>query len=263
MNLISNALKFTEKGQIIVRYKQSEFTPGAVCIEIEDTGIGIAGDRTNALFHAFEQADSSITRRFGGTGLGLALSKRLAEALSGSLRLKWTEPGRGSCFELQIPVNGVQASSLPAKDRSSQRSSSLGGAQTASLEGLRVLVAEDSTDNVMLLRIYLGKEGVRLKIAHNGAEAVQMAEAEDFDLILMDIQMPVMDGLEATRRLRSHGFNKPIIALTAHALKEETERSLAAGCDAHLSKPVSRHDLTMVLRAVKTRTFLNRHLSRR
>lgn len=258
MNLVSNALKFTEKGQIVIRYKQSEFISDAVCIEIEDTGIGIAEDRTKALFNAFEQADSSITRRFGGTGLGLALSKRLAEVLGGSLRLKWTELGKGSCFEFQFPVNGTMAP-LGPKDQSSPASTLLVGPPAASLEGLRVLLAEDSSDNVMLLRIYLGKEGVCLAVAHNGAEAVQMAEAEDFDLILMDIQMPVLDGLEATRQLRSHGFNKPIIALTAHALKEETEKSLAAGCDAHLAKPVSRHDLTMVLRAVKAHTFMNRN----
>jgi CheY-like chemotaxis protein len=158
--------------------------------------------------------------------------------------------GKGSCFEFRLPAN--EASAAVEVEVRSDVAPRARLEQSAGLAGLRILVAEDSADNVMLLRAFLKTEGVLLEVARNGAEAVEIAKAKDIDLVLMDVQMPVLDGLEATRRLRSGGFKKPIIALTANALKEQINESLVAGCDAHLSKPVSRGALLSALRAYRS-----------
>ena len=251
-NLIGNAIKFTQAGRIEVRLS---FEKRFLAIEVEDTGLGISSASQRELFRPFHQGDGSITRRFGGTGLGLALSRRLAAALEGSLSLARSEPGKGSCFRLNIEtgdVSGVLFVTSP-KDLSPVRSRpalKVAGARVKKLQGVKLLLAEDSSENETLIRLYLEREGAELTAVRNGQEAVETAASRDFDLVLMDIQMPEMDGLEATRRLRAGGFSKPILALTAHALREEVERSLQAGCDAHLTKPIERSSL---VDAIKTR----------
>jgi CheY-like chemotaxis protein len=205
---------------------------------VEDSGVGIEASKAHKLFRAFSQVDSSISRRFGGTGLGLHLSRRLAEALGGDLVLDWSIAGVGSCFALTIkvgPVSGPFIQSLQDSQRIIAKTSLQ--AMPAN-EQYSVLLAEDSHDNQILIKIFLKKLGARVDVAGNGEEAIRLATSGDYDIILMDMMMPVMDGLEATRRLRSIGYQRPIVALTAHALKEEVEKSIAAGCDLHLTKPI-------------------------
>ncbi|HET9238671.1 MAG TPA: PAS domain S-box protein [Oligoflexus sp.] len=235
LNLLSNAIKFTEKGRIRISLS---FQNEELMLEVEDSGVGIDASKAHKLFRAFSQVDSSISRRFGGTGLGLHLSRRLAEALGGDLVLSWSIPGVGSCFALTIkvgPASGPYIESL----QDSQRIIAKASPQTMPAGGqYSVLLAEDSHDNQILIKIFLKKLGARVDVASNGEEAIRLARSADYDIILMDMMMPVMDGLEATRRLRSTGYRRPIVALTAHALKEEVEKSIAAGCDLHLTKPI-------------------------
>jgi PAS domain S-box-containing protein len=235
LNLLSNAIKFTEKGRIRVSLS---FQNEELMIEVEDSGVGIDAGKAHKLFRAFSQVDSSISRRFGGTGLGLHLSRRLAEALGGDLVLNWSIVGVGSCFALTLkvgPVSGPYIQSL----QDSQRIIAKDSPQAMPAQGqYTVLLAEDSYDNQILIKIFLKKLGARVDIAGNGEEAIRLATSSDYDIILMDMMMPVMDGLEATRRLRAMGYLRPIVALTAHALKEEVEKSIAAGCDLHLTKPI-------------------------
>lgn len=235
LNLIGNAIKFTAEGSVTLKLKMS--TPGILEMEVRDTGIGISKESQGFLFRPFVQADGSITRRFGGTGLGLALSKRFCELLGGSLCLTESEYGRGSCFVARVEALPVEAHPevvVPfAKEENPRK-------LLQSLLGHRILVAEDGLDNQVLLKAYLEKAGALVQIAGNGDEAYQAATKESFDLVLMDIQMPIMDGLQATKKLRQIGYSKPILALTAHAMKEEVARSFEAGCNDHLNKPISR-----------------------
>jgi PAS domain S-box-containing protein len=257
INLVGNSVKFTERGSVEVRLR---FVPsadlaghGSLEIEIADTGIGIKAEAQRNLFQLFGQADSSVTRKYGGTGLGLALSRKLTQALGGDLSLKSSEPGKGSCFTLRVPVGDVTqvrfievpaaaASPVSAPERS-QISGSSKPRRKQKLPGVRVLLAEDSPDNVMLMKVYLEAEGARIAVAHDGFEAIAAASRQEFDVILMDIQMPNLGGLEATRRLRAQNYRKPILAVTAHALKDEINRSIEAGCNDHITKPVGRREL--------------------
>jgi PAS domain S-box-containing protein len=235
LNLLSNAIKFTEKGRILVRLSYQD---KLLRLEVEDSGLGIEEDKAHKLFKAFSQVDSSISRKFGGTGLGLHLSRRLAQALGGELSLDWSIPGRGSSFVLTV-VTGQPSSPLVQSFQDSQRIVSKASPQAAPAGGqCSVLLAEDSYDNQILIKIFLKKLGAQVDIAVNGEEAIRLASSGRYDIVLMDMMMPVMDGLEATRRLRAMGYYKPIVALTAHALKEEVEKSIAAGCDLHLTKPI-------------------------
>jgi CheY-like chemotaxis protein len=236
LNLLSNAIKFTEKGRIVVRLSYAD---QVLQLEVEDTGLGIETDKADKLFRAFSQVDSSISRKYGGTGLGLHLSRRLAQALSGELALSWSIPGCGSCFLLTVATGQPAPHSLIQSFQEIQRKGAKASPVSKPASGqYAVLLAEDSYDNQVLIKIFLKKLGARVELASNGEEAIRMATSGNYDIILMDMMMPVMDGLEATRRLRAMGFRKPIVALTAHALKEEVEKSIAAGCDMHLSKPI-------------------------
>lgn len=237
-NLLGNSAKFTANGFIRTRIGVfSEKSRRSLWIEIEDTGIGISPEQRKNLFRPFEQGDSSVTRRFGGTGLGLVLSRRIAEALGGSLELIRSVPNEGSAFRLTLPLPG---SDIRLEAPVSEIRPSSTAKPEGQLSGVRILLAEDFIDNETLVRAFLRKTGAELEVAHDGQEALEMALAQEYDLVLMDIQMPRMDGLQATRELRGRGFGKPIIAVSAHAMADEIRRSLAAGCQAHLTKPLNR-----------------------
>jgi signal transduction histidine kinase len=232
-NLISNAIKFTDKGEISVEIRQDQ---GKITVRVTDTGIGLSEQQKTALFSDFTQGDSSHTRKYGGTGLGLSLSRKLARLLSGDVKLLSSEAGAGSVFEFSFIAP-------PSVDQSQVLHKKVRNETPTNLSKRKILLAEDSQDNVDLLQAYLRNSGAEIHIATNGAEACTLAKAVDFDLILMDIQMPVMDGFEATELIRKTNSDVPILALTAHALFEQRSRALASGFDGYITKPISRENL--------------------
>ncbi len=256
INLIGNAVKFTEAGEVRVTVRLLKESPGEpkLQIDVTDTGIGMSPEQVSRLFQPFAQADSSTTRKFGGTGLGLTISKRLAIMLGGDIVVH-SVPGKGSTFTVTVGVGSLQGVQF-YNQLSVVRSHSAATAMPSSIKlNGRILLAEDGPDNQRLISFVLRKAGAEVVVAQNGQEAVDLVLAEQanaiatngekkqcrpFDLVLMDVQMPIMDGYEATRRLREEGFTGPIIALTAHAMPQDIQKSLSAGCDLHLSKPIDR-----------------------
>jgi signal transduction histidine kinase/CheY-like chemotaxis protein/HPt (histidine-containing phosphotransfer) domain-containing protein len=244
LNLVGNAVKFTSHGEVrlVVSLVDAPSRP-KLRFDVIDTGIGIAPDKLECVFDAFVQGDSSITREFGGTGLGLAISRRIARALGGEITVQ-SELGRGSVFTATIetgPLDGVSLVS-PASETTSPKPSSH-VARPQDLSPARVLVVEDGVTNRKLLRLILERSGAQVTLAENGEQGVQRALAQPFDVILMDMQMPVMDGYTATRRLREQGLQTPIIALTAHAMAGDERKCLEAGCSNYLSKPIEADQL--------------------
>ncbi|NEV62459.1 PAS domain S-box protein [Thiorhodococcus minor] len=234
-NLLSNAIKFTERGQISLGIERQA---DRLCFCVEDTGIGMTPEQLDNLYHPFEQADGSITRRFGGTGLGLAISKRLVEMMGGDIRAR-SQPDKGTRFDVRMPLRAPRGQ-LGAH-RTTPRAPALAAVGRARLHGLVILVAEDNPANRLVLEELLNGEGCWLVQVENGFEAVERVRqdgAAAFDLVLMDIQMPVMDGLEATGRIRELAPELPIVGLTAHALQSERAQCLNAGMVDHIAKPV-------------------------
>jgi signal transduction histidine kinase/HPt (histidine-containing phosphotransfer) domain-containing protein len=238
VNLLSNAVKFTEKGQVRLRVSSVD---ARHVFEVTDTGIGLTPEQIARLFQPFEQADSSSTRRHGGTGLGLVISRHLAREMGGDITVRST-PGQGSSFTFTV--------TLPeAPTRDTEPGALIGG--TGRLDGLRVLAAEDMEVNRFLLARILEQEDARVQFAEDGAAAVRAVQAQaggaaasaPFDIVLMDLQMPEMDGFEATRRIRQIRPDLPVIGLTAHALPEERARCHAAGMVGHVAKPVDVEEL--------------------
>ncbi|MBC7659569.1 MAG: PAS domain S-box protein [Chitinophagaceae bacterium] len=238
-NVVGNAIKFTRKGsvELCVRYEAEILT-----FRVKDSGRGISPEQAAELFQPFSQADVSTTRKFGGTGLGLVLTKKLCETMGGDFWLEESELGKGSTFIAHLRVAITKDSKMirgsefgfttvPARSRA---------AANRLLEAMRVLVVEDSPDNQLLLRVLLTRAGATVVMASDGAEGVKKALSEEFDVVVMDVQMPRMDGYAAVMDLRAKGFTKPVIALTAHAMKEERERCLAAGYTDFLSKPIDQ-----------------------
>jgi CheY-like chemotaxis protein len=214
-------------------------------VDIIDTGMGIAQEKQQIIFDPFVQADNSIAPLFGGTGLGLAISRSLAELLGGTLSVS-SQIGTGSTFTLVIDAEQPLVGELNFADAAD------GGQRrnvpdVAALRGRRVLIVEDNPLNRKLIRLTFERAGAVVETAENGQAGVEKAEQESFDIVLMDMQMPVMDGFTATSRFRQRGYTGPIIALTAHALPEEREKCLAAGCDAFVSKPIDLDHLKMVV----------------
>ena len=226
-NLLSNAVKFTHEGEIRI---EASWADGCLNMAVTDTGCGIPADRLGQIFNSFEQADVGTTRRYGGTGLGLAISRRLAELMGGTLSVRSVD-GEGSTFTLSLPMTAVETA--PAQP---VRAPEIAG----SLAGRSVLAADDHEVNRRILQLLLEPHGCRLTLVENGAEALEAASGQRFDAILMDMQMPVMDGLEATRRIRAGEVNgaTPVIALTANALDVHRAAWDAAGVHAFLTKPI-------------------------
>ncbi len=270
-NLLSNAVKFTEAGRIDLLLAQGE--GDEVVIEVSDTGIGFGEEAASRLFERFEQADGSITRRYGGTGLGLAISRSLAERMGGALTAR-SRPGEGSTFRLSLPLPRAPAAAPPAAQNTAPARAALcapaphapptapvraaaPAPRPASPTGPRVLLAEDHPVNRRVVELILDAAGVDLTSVENGEQALEALAVDRFDLVLMDMQMPVMDGLTAIRLLREReaaagGARTPVVALTANAMPEHVAASAEAGADAHLSKPISAERLLAAVRTALT-----------
>jgi PAS domain S-box-containing protein len=261
INLVGNAVKFTEHGEVKVLVGLQSKTAETVTLRIAvaDTGIGVPADKQGEVFEPFFQADSSTTRKYGGTGLGLAISRQLVALLGGQLWFE-SEPGKGSTFFLTVPLELVEPRGEEAD---------LG--LTPPRGSLRVLLAEDHPVNQKLAVALLEKEGYTVVTAEDGARAVELFESQEFDLVIMDIQMPNVDGLDATGRIRqlerSAGRHTPIIAMTAHALKGDRERFLVAGLDGYVAKPIQPrllfetiNDVVLRAQALEARRRVTRRL---
>ncbi len=247
LNLIGNAIKFTEKGEIVLDavLVEKNGPTATIRFSISDTGIGIPEEKIDGIFEKFTQADSSTTRKYGGTGLGLAISRRIVELMGGKIWVSSTV-GSGSTFfftaslGLQTEEETRAASIVEATPR--------GQAAADGARPLRILLVDDSEDNRLLIQSFMKRTPFKIDIAENGSAAVEKFKGSDYDIVLMDIQMPVMDGYEATRQIRQWELSKnlkvtPVLALTAYALHGEIRKSRDAGCSGHLTKPVKRSDL--------------------
>lgn len=246
LNLCNNAIKFTESGHVIINVRTQSDGDGLL-FEVNDSGIGISKEQQDVIFKPYRQADSSTTRKFGGTGLGLSLSSLLAKRMGGSLTVV-SELGRGSQFEFYLPSEELPDVQIIFNDDSIpiHHKKSINNISTNALSG-HILLAEDNVDNQELLLIFLRRIGVDVTIVENGKLAIEAIENHDFDLILMDMRMPVMGGIEAVKILRKQGYKKPIIAITANAMLEDRDNCFDAGCNDFLSKPVDALKLTETL----------------
>jgi CheY-like chemotaxis protein len=247
INLAGNAVKFTEGGSVrIVVSLVPSWRSGrpALRIDVVDTGVGIREEVLGRLFQPFSQGDASVSRKFGGTGLGLAISRQVADLLGGELTAQSTF-GQGSTFTLTVPTGDLQGVEMV-----SGCAESVEPHQPArrvpfgkDLAGVRVLLAEDGFDNQQLICTVLRNVGADVEAVENGRLALERAEAQSFDVILMDMSMPEMDGYQAAQALRDRGYQGPILALTANAMSGDGERSRQAGCNEHLTKPIDRSAL--------------------
>lgn len=254
INVMGNAIKFTDRGTITLKVFLDQSTgekdTARLVFEIIDTGPGISTDQVDSIFEPFAQIDSSSTRRFGGTGLGLNLSRQLARILGGDVVLQGSIPGKGSTFRVIIDAGNLDGVSMLEGITQNSLSSKLLKPMTygdTNLSGMRVLLVEDGQDNRFLISHFLRTSGADVESALNGLEGAEMAQNSNYDLILMDIQMPILDGYQATQRLRDEGLETPIVALTAHAMKGEKERCYQVGCNGYLSKPIDAKTLVEVV----------------
>ena len=261
LNIVGNAIKFTESGGVTVTLQWEASIDSAVRswlqIDVTDTGVGMAAEQVNSLFKHFSQTDTSTTRRFGGTGLGLVLAKRLAQALHGDVSLFRTELNRGSTFRIIIdPLCDANPELLENLSLATDKILPTEYYSEQHLAHVRLLLVDDVVDNLVMIRLFLKAVGATVDTTNNGAAAIVKAFEHEFDLILMDIQMPGMDGHQAVKILRQKGFRKPIIALTAHAMREERDRCLTSGFTAYLTKPIAPNTLyDSIRRLVSDRTI--------
>jgi CheY-like chemotaxis protein len=238
LNFLSNAVKFTREGEVVARLSQRvepQTRTGVLRLEVTDTGIGIPTHQIDSVFERFAQADAAVSRRFGGAGLGLAICKHLVEKMEGRIGAE-SQVGRGSTFWFEVPL--PIADILPP--------SPVRAAPQAEFDApLRLLLVEDNAVNRELVCTLLAPFDVVVDTANDGVEGVEAAQRQAYDLILMDVQMPVMDGLTATRRIRAAetGPRAPIIAMTANVLPDQVAKCLAAGMDDHVGKPIDAHRL--------------------
>ena len=252
LNLLGNAIKFTSQGNVTLKTKLTQENSESVMqFSVIDTGIGMSPEEVQHLFEPFTQVDSSITRRFGGTGLGLTLAKQLAQALGGDVYLETSAPGKGSTFVAKIKTGDISNSPmitsftnlLPEPLDFIENTPAKTSQKNSDISDFKVLLVEDSLDNQLLVQSFLEMEGALVDLASDGSEGMQKAEIGSHDLVIMDIQMPVMDGYTAASTLRSNGYKKPIIAFTAHAFEDERERCLKMGFTDFLSKPIKKREL--------------------
>ncbi len=246
LNLIGNAIKFTSTGTVTttLRWVTRSSNKTYLQFAVSDSGMGVAPELRKKIFMPFTQADTSTTRLYGGTGLGLTLSRKLCRALGGDLWLEKSEVGVGSTFIAEFAVDLYEKTNwLTSFSDLKNEFLDFAFSKESQLRGARILLAEDGEDNQLLVQHFLSGEGAEVDIAVNGVEAVEMALSREYDAVLMDIQMPLMDGYDATSRLRQAGYLKPIIAVTAHALTEERLRSFRCGFNDHLTKPLDRRQL--------------------
>jgi signal transduction histidine kinase/CheY-like chemotaxis protein len=251
VNIVGNAVKFTEAGSVSINaqylHAGTETGPTQLVVSVSDTGRGLAKEEQHKLFQPFSQADASMSRKYGGTGLGLNLSQKLARLLGGDLQLTYSEPGRGSVFTFNVKAERAPGSPMLTTYEQSLEAKAPGLAAVpkanAALSGIHILVVDDTADNRSLLTKFLEGAGANVECACDGTEGIQKALSAKYDVVLMDIQMPGLDGLQATTLLRQKSYKGPILALTAHAMKQDKERCLDAGCNDHLTKPVRREQL--------------------
>jgi signal transduction histidine kinase/GAF domain-containing protein/ActR/RegA family two-component response regulator len=258
INLLGNAIKFTERGHVDLAVSSIPCTSGSdltsLRFEVRDTGIGMTEEQLSAIrkFEAFRQADASTSRRFGGTGLGLRISSSLASLLGGGLLVESTA-GEGSVFTLTFATTCAALPDPAAHDdhgKPTDEISDTRSGDAAPLAALRILVADDGPDNRRLVSHFLRRAGARVEVAADGREAVDavLGAQEPFDLVLMDMQMPELDGYDATRQLRRRGFAGPVVALTGNAMDGDEDRCRNAGCDGYLTKPIDRRQLVEQVR---------------
>jgi CheY-like chemotaxis protein/anti-sigma regulatory factor (Ser/Thr protein kinase) len=250
VNLLGNAVKFTERGEvsISVSARLAEEGRHVISFVVRDTGPGIPEEHQARIFDSFNQVDASISRKYGGTGLGLSISKSLAEQMGGAMALE-SEVGVGSTFRFTIRALAVERDSAPPA-----RATGLAEIRTSDIPQMRLMVVDDNAVNRKLLSMTLQRLGIRAALATNGAEALESLSRSAYDVILMDVQMPVMDGLEATRRIRRSypaGAQPRIVAMTAGAFPEDRAHCLEAGMDDYLSKPVNIDELVETLRRIQ------------
>jgi CheY-like chemotaxis protein len=260
-NLVANAIKFTASGKVRMTLGPTADGPDSDMIElvVSDTGIGMSEAQCQSIFEKFVQADSSTTRRFGGTGLGLAICKGLADQMGGTIDVA-SNPGQGTTFTVRLPLAPVIA------DTASPRSPDLitiGGAMTVDGRPVRILAAEDNLTNRLVLKAYLDKLAVDLTMVENGAEAVTAFLNEDYDLVLLDIQMPIKNGEDALSEIRAFERDQgrlptPVVALTANVMADQVNRYAMLGFDAHTEKPLSPEGLERTMRRLLMGTNLRR-----
>ncbi|KAB2824702.1 ATP-binding protein [Aliivibrio finisterrensis] len=240
-NLVGNAVKFTNNGSVCLNISLSD--GGLICFSIKDTGIGIARDITEQFFKPFIQADSSITRQFGGTGLGLSITKRLTELMNGTIEVE-SLIGKGSTFTVKLPLK--EAAPISRKLSINELIPEI------SKQYLSVLVAEDNKANQAVMKLLLERQGHQVTLVKNGVEVIQewSDHNNNYDVILMDVSMPIKDGISATKEIRATGSLIPIVAITGHALREEKKLCIDAGMNDFVSKPIRTKQLKAVLRSL-------------
>ncbi|MBF0184021.1 MAG: MASE1 domain-containing protein [Magnetococcales bacterium] len=245
-NLLGNALKFTMRGEIVLSAQIETTNPRQLAVQVRDTGIGVPPEQLDTIFEPFTQADTGVTRRFTGTGIGLTIARQLIELMSGSLHAS-SQVGVGSCFHITLPLQPCAAANNENNENSMIRRES-----AANPLPVNILLVEDSEDNQILIQAFLKNTPHQIATVSNGEEAVAMVQRQSFDLILMDMQMPIMDGYTATRLIRQWETESaqpsiPIVALTAHALEGDQQKSLDAGCNLHVTKPIKKQKLLEVI----------------
>lgn len=249
INIVGNAVKFTSKGEVQITVTAAADESAAdtykFLVNVKDSGPGLSSEQKERLFQPFMQGDNSVTRKFGGTGLGLVLSKRLIEALSGGIELTQHTLGEGCTFSINFPAKNASQDKTQLTPISETQSFRL---LKSRLDKIKLLLVDDSLDNLLLVKRLLVRSGASVETANDGLEAVEKVLAGDYHLVLMDIQMPRMDGFEAIRTLRSKGCDIPVLALTAHAMLEEKQKSLAAGFSGHLTKPLNFAEMVQMIR---------------
>ncbi len=258
-NILGNAIKFTDSGEVILtatcQIPQNETEPTCLQFFIKDSGPGLTKEQSAKLFLPFSQVSSQDRRKYGGTGLGLALAKRFARMLDGDIELVSSEPGKGSLFSVTVHPRVELHLMMNVFDKNCTAIELQSLEVPYQLNNLKVLIVDDAIDNQILIQQFLSSAGVQSETANNGEEGMQKALSGNYDVLLMDIQMPVKDGFEATNELRKLGYSKPIIAFTACALKEEQDRYSSAGFNSYIAKPIKKMDLLNMMTKISSTTL--------